>query len=98
MFIICLLLWLLFNGRITWEILAFGIAVSAAVTWLYRRLTGVTRETERRLARKIPGFFRLLAMLLREVFLPGSRDCAKHFPYIPFEDHTGFFFFLIVRT
>ena len=68
LFIICLLLWLLFNGRITWEILAFGIAVSAAVTWLYRRLTGVTRETERRLARKIPGFFRLLAMLLREVF------------------------------
>ena len=28
----------------------------------------MTRETERRLARKIPGFFRLLAMLLREVF------------------------------
>ena len=68
MFIFCLLLWLLFNGRVTWEILAFGIVVSAAVTLLFRGLTGLTRKTERRLIRKIPGFLRLLAVLLREIF------------------------------
>lgn len=68
MFVFCLLLWLVFNGRVTWEILAFGIVVSAAVTLLFRGLTGLTREKERRLIRKIPGFFRLLAVLIREIF------------------------------
>ena len=68
MFIFCLLLWLLFNGRITWEILAFGIVVSAAVTLLFRGLTGLTRETERRMIRKVPGFLLLLAVLVREIF------------------------------
>ena len=46
MFVLCLLLWMILNGRITWEIAGFGIAVSAAVTFAARKLTGQTRQKE----------------------------------------------------
>ena len=46
MFVLCLLLWMILNGRITWEIAGFGIAVSAAVTFAARKLTGQTRQKQ----------------------------------------------------
>ncbi len=44
MFVLCFLLWIIINGRITWEVAAFGAAVSAAVTLAARKLTGLTLE------------------------------------------------------
>lgn len=40
MFLTLMLLWVLFNGRLTWEIVAFGAAVSALITLFAGRCLG----------------------------------------------------------
>ena len=67
MFLLCLLLWILFNGRFTLEILLFGIVVSAAVYAVSCALLGFSLEKDRAFIRRIPGIFRLLVLLLKEV-------------------------------
>lgn len=67
MFVLCLLLWMILNGRITWEIAGFGIVVSAAVTFAARKLTGQTRQKEWAVIRKFPGVLCYGMTLLREI-------------------------------
>ena len=67
MFLLCLLLWILFNGRFTLEIFLFGIVVSAAVYAVSCALLGFSFEKDRAFIRRIPGIFRLLILLLKEV-------------------------------
>ena len=67
MFVLCFLLWIIINGRITWEVAAFGAAVSAAVTLAARKLTGLTREKEWRLFRKLPSVIGYLGFLILEI-------------------------------
>ena len=67
MFVLCLLLWMILNGRITWEIVGFGIVVSAAVTFAAGKLTGMTRQREWAAVRKLPAVLAYGAMLLREI-------------------------------
>lgn len=45
MFIMLLLFWLIFNGRITAEILLVGIAVSAVLTYMWSRIFHNSRYT-----------------------------------------------------
>ena len=67
MFILCFVLWMILNGRITWEIAGFGIAVSAAVSWAARRLTGVTLKKELTIFRRFPAVLAYAGYLLREI-------------------------------
>ena len=67
MFVLCFLLWIIINGRITWEVATFGAAVSAAVTLAARKLTGLTREKEWRLFRKFPSVIGYLGFLILEI-------------------------------
>ena len=67
MFLICLLLWILFNGRFTLEIFLFGIAISAAVYAVSCTLLGFSFEKDRAFLCRIPGIIRLFALLLREI-------------------------------
>ena len=67
MFVLCLLLWMILSGKFTWEILGFGILVSAGVTAAVRRLTGLTRRQEWRAVRKIPAALGYGWLLLREI-------------------------------
>ena len=67
MFLLCLLLWILFNGRITPEILLFGIAVSAAIYAVSRMLFGYSMRKDLALAEKIPDIVILFFVLLREI-------------------------------
>ncbi len=67
MFVLCFLLWMIFNGRVTWEIAAFGLAVSALVTAAARKLTGLTRQKELALLRKLPSVLAYLGYLLAEI-------------------------------
>ena len=69
MFILCFVLWMILNGRITWEIAGFGIAVSAAVSWAARRLTGVTLKKELTIIRRFPAVLAYAGYLLREIVL-----------------------------
>lgn len=67
MFLICLLLWILFNGRITVEILLFGLAVSAAVYAVSCALFGFSFQKDLALLKKLPGMVKLFGILLAEI-------------------------------
>ena len=67
MFIICLLLWILFNGKITLEIVIFGMAVSAVCYALSCALLGFSYEKDKAFVKKLPGIFKLLGTLICEV-------------------------------
>ena len=67
MFVLCLLLWLVLSGRITWEIIGFGIAVSAAVTLAARKLTGLTLKKEWIVFCRLPAILRYAGILLCEI-------------------------------
>lgn len=67
MFVLCMLLWLILSGRITWEIIGFGIAVSAAVTLAARKLTGLTLKKEWTFFCRLPAILRYAGILLREI-------------------------------
>lgn len=65
MFVFCMALWMVLNGRFTWEILLIGAAVSAAVSLGFRRMTGKRQELLP--AGKLPGVFGLFGYLLKEI-------------------------------
>lgn len=67
MFLLCFLLWILFNGRITPEILLFGIAVSAAVYAVSCRLFGYSIRKDLALIKKFPDIVMMFLVLLREI-------------------------------
>ena len=67
MFLICLLLWILFNGRITPEILLFGIAVSAGIYALSCILFGFSFEKDRVLVKILPGIPKMFFALISEM-------------------------------
>ena len=67
MFLLCLLLWILFNGRITTEILLFGIAVSAAVYAVSCRLFGYSIKKDLALGRKFSRVVILFFVLMKEI-------------------------------
>ena len=67
MFLLCLLLWILFNGRITLEILLFGLAVSAAIYAVSCTLLGYSVQKDLALAKKLPDVILLFFVLLREI-------------------------------
>lgn len=67
MFIICLLLWFVFNGKITLEIVLFGVAVSAAACGMAKLLFGYTVRKDLAFMRKLPGILRLLCTLFSEI-------------------------------
>lgn len=67
MFVLCLALWLIICGNVTWETAGFGVAIAAGVTWLGRRLTGASREKELKMIRKLPAAIRLGGRLFTEI-------------------------------
>lgn len=68
MFLLCLIIWVLLNGRVTVEILLFGAAVSALCCWASCRLFGYDMKKEGKLLRLVPGVLTLAGILLREVW------------------------------
>ena len=67
MYLFLFVLWLVFNGRITWEILLFGLAITAALGFLCRLLFGYGPRKELRLYRNVGLFLVYLAVLLWEI-------------------------------
>lgn len=68
MFLLFLILWIIFNARITVEILLFGIPISALCCGVTYYLFGFGWKDELRLWKKFPGILKLLAVLLAEIF------------------------------
>jgi multicomponent Na+:H+ antiporter subunit E len=57
MYVIFLLLWIVFNGQFTLEILLFGVAVAAAIFWFICKFMDYSVEKEKR-------FYKMLGKLL----------------------------------
>lgn len=67
MFVILFALWLLFNGRITWEVVFFGLGVSLLCYGAACVLFGFSVKRDLALAKKAGGMVRLLALLFVEI-------------------------------
>ncbi len=60
-------LWLVFNGKLTWEIVLFGLALTAAFASALRLLFGYRPKSELRFWRNAPLFLAYLAVLFCEI-------------------------------
>ena len=67
MYLLLLTLWLIFNGRITVEILLFGLGLTALIGLVIRSLWGYDLQKELRLYRCAPLFLAYLAVLTGEI-------------------------------
>ena len=65
--ILFFVLWIIFNGRITLEIVLFGIAVSALVYLFTVKVMGYSPETDRLILINIPAFLIYIANLIAEI-------------------------------
>lgn len=60
-------LWVLFNGRLTWEIAAFGAVISAVMYFFCCKFTGLSLHTDLRLMRLLPALLRYMGLVLCEI-------------------------------
>jgi len=65
------LLWILFNGKFTWELAAFGAAISFALAWFTQRFIapGFTLKKQWAAVRHLPELMRYGALLVKEIAL-----------------------------
>lgn len=67
MFLAYYCLWLILNGRLTWEIAIIGLPVAGAVWFFAMKTLDLTPGREMRLIRSFPKIVGYLVFLLREV-------------------------------
>lgn len=65
--ILFLVLWIIFNGRVTLEIFLFGLAASAVVYLFVIKVMGYDPGNEIRILRNIPIFFLYILNLIAEI-------------------------------
>lgn len=68
MFVFLLILWIIFNGKFTVEILLFGVAISAAVCAFLHFFLGYSFKRELKLLRILPNMIAYLFVLIAEIF------------------------------
>ena len=67
MAILLFLLWIIWNGKVSVEILLFGAALTALAMLFAIKLLGYSLESERRFWRNFPLFLRYVAVLIAEI-------------------------------
>lgn len=67
MLLLFLLVWIIFNGRVTAEILLFGVAVAGAMFGFICNFMDYSLKKELALYRKVPLLFRYVLVLLKEI-------------------------------
>ena len=67
MFLLLLLLWIIFNGRVTVEIVIFGILIAAAVSLFACRFLGYSFKREFAVLKCLPDFLLYLLILTIEI-------------------------------
>ena len=68
MYLLLLLLWFIFNGRVTLEVALFGIAICGWLYWFICRHMGYSAQRERALVKNIPLYLKYAVVLLWEIF------------------------------
>ena len=66
MFFVFFLLWVVFNGRLTWEIAAFGAVLSGVLYAFCCAFLGYSPKKDWAAARLIPAALRYVGLLLTE--------------------------------
>ncbi|MCD8039882.1 MAG: Na+/H+ antiporter subunit E [Lachnospiraceae bacterium] len=69
MYIIFFLLWIIFNGRITAEIVIFGLVIAAAVYWFVCRFMDFGPEKDLAYAKKLGLLIQYFGVLAKEIAL-----------------------------
>ena len=67
MLVLFFLAWLIFNGRITLEIVIFGIVIAAAVFAFMWKFMGHSIKKELRIYKKIPELLKYVFLLVKEI-------------------------------
>ena len=67
MLLLFLLIWIIFNGAVTLEILVLGIGVAGGMFWFICRFMDYSVEKERKFYKKLPLFFRYVVVLFIEI-------------------------------
>ncbi|MDE6918177.1 MAG: Na+/H+ antiporter subunit E [Lachnospiraceae bacterium] len=69
MYVLFFLLWIVFNGRVTTEIVLFGLAVSAALYWFICKFMEFSPRREFAYLRKGGYLLQYLCYLIKEIFI-----------------------------
>ncbi len=67
MYLLLLLLWFIFNGRVTLEVFLFGVVICTWLYWFMSKHMGYDGKKEIILARKVPLYLKYALVLVREI-------------------------------
>ena len=67
MFVVLFLLWVVFNGKLNWEIAIFGVVLAGAVYAFSCAFLGCSPQKELAVVKKIPQMLRYLCLLVKEI-------------------------------
>ena len=75
MYVVFLLIWIIFNGKLNLEILLFGLVIAGAVFAFTAKFMnyGIRRELE--FYRRLPGFLYYAFVLIREILMANLNVC-----------------------
>ena len=68
MYLLLLLLWFIFNGRVTLEVALFGIVICGWLYWFICKYMGYSFQREKVLVKNIPLYLKYAFVLLWEIF------------------------------
>ena len=69
------IVWIIFNGRVTLEIILFGIAISGLMFAFVCRFMDYSMEKERNFYRKFPLFCKYVVLLVKEIIKANLAVC-----------------------
>lgn len=69
MFVLLLILWIIFNGKLTLEIAIFGVVISGAVCFFMSRFAGYSFRRELKRVRLLPDMLLYILVLIKEIIL-----------------------------
>ena len=88
MYLLLLLLWFIFNGRVTLEVALFGIVICGWLYWFICKYMGYSFQREKVLVKKIPLYLKyqpkLVEGMIDPIFHYAAGDDWK-FPYAPLD-------------
>lgn len=67
MYVVLFLLWVVFNGKLNWEIAAFGAVLAGVVYAFCCAFLGYSPKKELAAVKKLPAMARYLLLLIREI-------------------------------
>ncbi len=67
MYVVLLLLWIIYNGRCTVEVVALGVVVCSLLYWFMRKYMKYTFEDEKKMMKNLPRILEFLCLAVVEV-------------------------------